>query len=312
MDEAERGVVARLSRAVRSQLRRYPRVVAESVRTKAGATGCPMAGARLCAQMQQEQLAVAWLGHGSVLTRCGGRTMLVDPVLSERIGYRVAGRTIGPRRLADAPAHAESLRGVDMVLITHAHFDHLDRPTLRALADVRTTVVVPRGCARIVPKGFGEVVELRAGDRHESAPPHEKVRIEASEPNHRGERHGWDRHRKALSYVVRWDSGGVLFAGDTAMTGAFAGLGPLDLAVFGIGAYNPRTHAHATPEQAWAMFSASGAANLLPVHHSTFHLSDEPMGEPMQRLLAAAGDERGRIIEAAVGEVHALSRGPRR
>ncbi|MCA9293060.1 MAG: MBL fold metallo-hydrolase [Phycisphaerales bacterium] len=256
--------------------------------------------------MLQQQFAVAWLGHASVLARCGGVNVLVDPVLSERIGYRIAGRTIGPRRLSDAPVHAEALRGAaDLLLITHAHFDHLDRPTLRVLADARTTVVVPKGCARLIPKGFCDVVELRAQDTPDVC----GLRVESMEPNHRGERHAWDRHRKALSYVVRWDAGGALFAGDTAMTHAFDALQGLDLAVFGIGAYNPRTHAHATPEQAWAMFKACGATKLLPVHHSTFHMSDEPMDEPMQRLIAAAGEERARVVEAELGETKALGTG---
>lgn len=77
----------------------------------------------------------------------------------------------------------------------------------------------------------------------------------------------------------------------------------LDLAVFGIGAYDPWEHMHATPEQVWRMFLASGARYLLPVHHSTFPLSDEPMEEPMKRLLQAAGDNRDRVIVPTPGEI---------
>ena len=87
------------------------------------------------------------------------------------------------------------------------------------------------------------------------------------------------------------------------MTDAFDDIPPVDLAVFGIGAYDPWDHMHATPEEVWQMFEASGAERLLPVHHSSFKLSDEPVDEPMQRLLAAADEQRPRVIVASAGEV---------
>ena len=300
--EPERSVTRRLFADARSKWRRYPTVIAGSLRERAVLKGCNEAGRALYSALRDQQAAVAWLGHASIAASCGGSTVLVDPVLSERIGYRVGGRTIGPQRLQAPPVHPAALRGVDIVLLTHAHFDHLDRPTLRALADAGTQVVAPSGCARLVPSGFGRVHGLRAG----GAVSFGDVLIEAIAPAHRGARHGWDRHRQALSYIVRWPGGGALFAGDTAFTSAYEALGGLDIAAFGIGAYNPRTHAHATPEQAWSMFRASGAAKLLPIHHSTFHMSDEPVEEPMARLLAAAGDERERIVQGAPGDVRSF------
>ena len=87
---------------------------------------------------------------------------------------------------------------------------------------------------------------------------------------------------------------GIHARGDTAMTDAFNGLGPVDLAIFGIGAYEPWNHHHANPEQVWAMFHAlgggvEGGGRLLPMHHSTFPLGEEHRDEPLQRLLAVTG-----------------------
>jgi len=97
----------------------------------------------------------------------------------------------------------------------------------------------------------------------------------------------------------------VLFAGDTAYTDAFGPLarrGPIDLAILPIGAYDPWIANHASPEQAWRMARQMRAAHVLPVHHSTFRLSREPMHEPIDRLLHAAGSERHRVALTQVGQ----------
>ena len=97
----------------------------------------------------------------------------------------------------------------------------------------------------------------------------------------------------------------VLFAGDTAFTNAFDGIAA-DLAVFGIGAYEPWEQAHPTPEQVWRMFCAMQAKRLLPMHHSTFELGDERPGEALERLMLAAGADVGRVLPPGLGAVHVL------
>jgi L-ascorbate metabolism protein UlaG (beta-lactamase superfamily) len=81
-----------------------------------------------------------------------------------------------------------------------------------------------------------------------------------------------------------------------------AGRGPIELAILPIGAYDPWIHNHATPEQAWRMFQDARAEYLLPIHHSTFRLSREPVDEPVRRLLAVAGAERARVVLTEVGQ----------
>lgn len=268
----------------------------------AGAASAGDAAKRLIAskfgwpRMPQEPLAASWLGHATALVRIGDLTVLTDPVLSGRIGPRVAGRTMGVSRLMGAPTGSPP--PIDVIVISHAHFDHLDRPTLRKLANPRTTVITARHTGRLIPSGFGDVIEVDWGQ----SVGHGGVEFAAIKPQHWGARTAWDRHRGFNAYMMSTSRQSVLFAGDTAATDAFKDLNP-SLAIFGIGAYSPWEHMHATPEQVWEMFSMSRARWLMPVHHSTFELSDEHVDEPLQRLLAAAGTDEPRVVARTPGDV---------
>lgn len=246
------------------------------------------------------ELAVMWLGHGSVLTQIHDVTIAVDPVLSDRIGLRVGRKIIGLPRVSPAPVAPQSLKGVHLLLITHAHFDHLDRPTLEQMTDPDTCVIVPSRCRKLIPPGFGEIIEIGSQETIEM----NGLRISAIAPAHWGARKIFDRRRGVNAYLVESETQRVFFAGDTAHTSVFNALTEVDLAVFGIGAYDPWEHMHATPEQTWDMFHKIGARFLLPIHHSTFELSDEPIDEPMMRLRACASDDdAARIIDPVPGEV---------
>jgi len=245
------------------------------------------------------ELALLWLGHGSVVAQIHDLTITVDPVLSQRIGMRLKGRTIGIPRLTPPPLTPESLVGTDLILITHAHFDHLDKPSLERMQSASTTVVTPKRCAKLIPDGFGRIIELGPNDSLTI----KGVRISAIEPKHWGARAMFDRRRGVNSYLIESENQRVLFTGDTADTKVFEGLDRIDLAVFGIGAYDPWDHMHATPEQAWRMFKGINARYMLPIHHSTFDLSEEPNDEPMRRLYRIAGDESHSIIEPVLGEI---------
>lgn len=293
-----RALIRLLSRAARSGFRRYPRVVAESLSAPRAGNAAGAADLRAIAD---HPFAASWLGHASVVWRQGGSTLAIDPVLSERIGLRVGKRTVGPRRLIPIPAEPDALPPIDTLLISHAHYDHLDRATLTALASTRTTVITARATRRLVPRGFRAVIELD-WDQEVTL---DRVTVRAVRPNHWGARFAVDRTRGFNSYLVTSDDRRVLAAGDTAFTRAFRDLGPVDLALFGIGAYDPWEHAHATPEQAWTMFRGVRGRYLFPIHHSTFELSEEHPDEPMQRLVAAAGPEHHRIIRAGPGLIWA-------
>lgn len=288
----------RATRAVRSGFRRYPRALYESL-LKSQVSHNPIHIPDLLESIAHHDLATLWLGHGSVIAQIEDISVVVDPVLSDRIGMNIKGKTIGIPRHIPAPISTESLIGINFILITHAHFDHLDKPTLSKLVSSDTTVIVPHRCSKLIPHGFKRVVELTP----ETDLTIEDLMIKAIEPKHWGARSVLDRSRGVNSYLIESPEFRILFTGDTAETSVYQGLAPIDLAVFGVGAYDPWDHMHATPEQAWKMFQEIDARYMLPVHHSTFELSDEPFEEPMNRLYKAAGKNVSSILEPSVGEI---------
>jgi L-ascorbate metabolism protein UlaG (beta-lactamase superfamily) len=245
-------------------------------------------------------LVAAWLGHATILLRMGNKWILTDPVFSQRIGVKLGPMTFGVGRLKPAFDPA-LLPPLDLILISHAHFDHLDLPSMRRLVSDRTNVITALNTRRLIPKGFASVEELD-WDKEIRV---NGLKVRAIKPNHWGARTAWDRHRGFNSYVLETDSHRVLFAGDTAQTDNFGVLGKhgADLTMFGIGAYNPWIQAHACPEQVWDMHQQAGGNWLLPIHHSTFKLSDEPMDEPMQRMLLAANGQEHRVVGRELGQL---------
>jgi L-ascorbate metabolism protein UlaG (beta-lactamase superfamily) len=243
-------------------------------------------------------LTAAWLGHATVLLNFHGSWILTDPALERRIGIGRGLAKLGPRRLVRPALRVRDLPPLDLILLSHAHMDHTDLGTLRLLpTDV--PVVVQAGNTDLVRR-FHQVHELAWGQSIVV----NGVQIEATEASHWGARMVTDRHRGYGGYLLQKDRHIVLFAGDTAYTDALTRLrerGQIDLAILPIGAYDPWIANHASPEQAWLMFRRLDARYVLPVHHSTFRLSREPVDEPIRRFLAAAGEERWRIAGTQVG-----------
>ncbi len=243
-------------------------------------------------------LSAAWLGHSTVLLRLDGLWLLTDPALRDRIGIRVGPLTVGPRRLRRPALEPDDLPPLDAVLISHAHMDHLDLGTLRRLP--RTTRVIAATGTGDLLRRFDAVTELAWGERTRVG----AVEIEAIPARHWGARTITDRHRGYGGFLLE-GSTRVVYTGDTAFHTGYDFLrerGPVDLAIVPIGAYDPWIDNHANPEEAWAMARQMGAQHILPVHHATFRLSREPDTEPLERLIAVAGDQRDRIAATALGE----------
>ncbi len=279
-DPGPSGKLRRAATLTKSGARRYHREFVHALR----GTGPAPEIMTLDYASAAGDLSAVWLGHATVLLRIGNAWVLTDPVLSHRIGVRIGPITLGVPRLT-AAVDPGSLPKIDVILLSHAHFDHLDKPTLHRLVSPSTRVITAMGTTDLVPKGFGSVQELAWDTSTRIA----GLEVRAIRPEHWGARTALDRNRSFNAYLIHSDAGRVLFTGDTAHTNAFGRVNGADLTIFGIGAYNPWVHAHATPEQAWAMHSAAGGKFFLPMHHSTFKLSDEPLGEPMKRLIEAAG-----------------------
>jgi L-ascorbate metabolism protein UlaG (beta-lactamase superfamily) len=244
-----------------------------------------------------QSLSAVWIGHATVLLRVGGLTILTDPVLSNRVGVGLGLITGGPQRLLAPALSMRELPPIDLILISHAHFDHLDRPTLCRLPKDTPVVTAHHTLDLIRDLGFRRIAELQWGESLDFS----GLKITAREVNHWGARTFFDHHRGFNAYLLESADRRVLYGGDTAYQERFKDLRGIDLAILGIGGYDPYVRAHATPEQAWAMANHMNADHVLPMHHSTFRLSHEPAREPMQRLLTAAGSEADRIIVREVG-----------
>jgi L-ascorbate metabolism protein UlaG (beta-lactamase superfamily) len=242
-----------------------------------------------------------WLGHSTVLLKIGESTILTDPVFSTRIGVSVGPLTIGMKRLRAPAMKLESIPTPDLIVLSHAHFDHFDLPSLRALENKRTTVVTASRTSDLLrAKRYAAVYELGWGEARQIGP----IRVSAFPVRHWGARMQTDRYRGFSGYTLEGEGFRVIFGGDTALTDTFGGLRsstPWDLAIMPIGAYDPWIYAHCTPEQSLRMANDAGAEHFLPVHHQTFALSREPLLEPISRLQTAVGREQYRVAVTAIG-----------
>jgi L-ascorbate metabolism protein UlaG (beta-lactamase superfamily) len=256
-------------------------------------------------------LYAAWLGHSTVLLKLDGVTILTDPVFSQRIGLNLGPLTIGMKRLVLPALSVREMPRPDIVLLSHAHMDHFDLPSLRALESKATRVVTASKTSDLLRvKRYEQVDELGWGESTRVG----DVSISAFEVRHWGARMQSDTYRGYNGYVIETPRFRVLFGGDTAMTRAFRNLRSsrrLDLAIMPIGAYDPWIRAHCTPEEALEMANDAGAELILPVHHQTFQLSREPKREPIERLSEALAGAPERLawtdIGQAIGqEIHPL------
>jgi L-ascorbate metabolism protein UlaG (beta-lactamase superfamily) len=189
-----------------------------------------------------------------------------------------------------------------LILLSHAHMDHFDRPSLRRLENLGTTVVTAASTSDLLRvKHYRSVHELKWDESCQVGP----AKIHALEVKHWGARTRTDVHRGYNGYLIEAGRYRILFGGDTAYTDLFRKVRtsrPVDLAIMPIGAYDPWIHAHCNPEQALAMANQAGAEVILPVHHRTFKLSSEPYDEPIERLRLACGSAQDRIPIREIGQ----------
>ena len=263
------------------------------------------------------RITAAWIGHATVLINFFGIRILTDPVLFPRIGIRLPGFTFGPKRLTAPALQFHELPKIDLILLSHAHFDHFDLRTLHCFDENTRVITAPNTADLLRWTRLRDITELRWGETkvlNVTSQTKDNIAISAFQVRHWGARKQRDDYRGYNGYVMESRSRGrrrILFAGDTAMTDSFAKLrkhGEIDLAIMSIGAYNPWIHSHCTPEQAVEMATAAGARFIMPVHHQTFRLSFEPLREPIERFQAAFRENPERIALREIGETFVLPR----
>lgn len=235
-----------------------------------------------------------------------GAIVLTDPVFSNRVGPGIAPFTLGPKRYVAPALRAKEVPPPDVIVLSHAHFDHFDIWSLRKF-DRRTPIVTARATGDILRcHGFRNVRELHWGESAELQLRSGRMTFTALPVRHWGARMIRDNHRGYNGYLLERAGRSVCFAGDTAYTPAFRQLRglakPLDLILMPIGAYDPWIRNHCSPEEAAAMARDAGAQAFVPIHHQTFKLSQEAMEEPARRIRAAFAEEPGKLLAVDVGE----------
>jgi L-ascorbate metabolism protein UlaG (beta-lactamase superfamily) len=197
------------------------------------------------------------------------------------------------KRLKQPGFEIHHLPSIDFVLVTHAHFDHLDRRTLRRVA-ADQPIVVPMGVGNLVHDlGFHIVHELDYWQTVELGP----LKISLTPCHHWGARFLADLHRDFGGFVIAANGRTIFHCGDSAYFPGFKEIGdryPVEIALLPIGAYEAPTgrEVHMNPEEAVKAFLELGAKTLIPMHYGTFRLGFEPLHEPPQRLLKSAREHR--------------------
>ncbi len=292
--------------SILAKLRQVAKLVAEShAQPLRGTPGMPL-------KPLADELGIMFLGHSSFLIQIAGKNILVDPVFATRLIVMRRQRRPGVR-IADLPP-------IDAVLVTHAHMDHLNRPTLRKIARATAgltgqapVIVVPQGVQDLVADlGFREVRALATWAQTQVA----GLQVTMTPAKHWGARMFRDTHRGFGGYAIAGAGHTVYHSGDTAYFNGFPEIAHRlkpDVALLPIGAYYPDSYraVHTSPEEALQIFLELGAHTMIPMHFGTFKLGREPMEEPPIRLLAAAiehgVEERVRIL--AEGETLLLAEG---
>jgi L-ascorbate metabolism protein UlaG (beta-lactamase superfamily) len=285
-------------------------------------------------RVEGERMLVTWIGHSTVLVQTEGVNILTDPIWSERASPF---SFVGPKRVRAPGVRLEDLPKIDLILVSHNHYDHMDLPTLKRLWDRdRPLIVTSLGNDAILRRAhIGLVPEAETpgppvptgvagfdwGDRIAMQPPCREPRRSCPAPldvtvervHHWGSRWGTDRNRALWSgFTVRLPGGNLFFAGDTGWGGGewvreAARHGPYRFAIIPVGAYLPREvmqSNHVDPDEAAAIFQGIGAARALGVHWGTFQLTFEGIDDPPRRLsaaLKARGIDPSRFVTTEVG-----------
>ncbi len=259
-------------------------------------------------------LRVTWMGHSSVLIEIDGKRILTDPVWSERCSPSTLA---GPKRFHPVPIELEQLPQLDAVLISHDHFDHLDKNAVCKLAETGVTFFVPLGVGAHLNKWEIDSQQIVLFDWWDSYVLDSGFRLIATPARHFSGRRIFGGYNSTLwaTWVIAGPKRRVFFSGDT---GEFPGLaeigekfGPFDLTMIKSGAYNELwPDIHLNPEQAVKAHLALRGELLMPIHWGTFNLAFHDWFEPPNRLLAAALEKNIQCIIPKPGQIVSLSYPP--
>ena len=252
-------------------------------------------------------LRATWLGHSTVLLEIDGHRVLTDPVWGQRASPF---RFVGPKRFQPVPLRLKQLPQLDVVVISHDHYDHLDLATIQTLArHSAVPFVTSLGVgAHLQAWGVppGRITELDWWETHRV--PGTGLTVTAAPSQHFSGRGLKDRNATLWSsLVMRGERHAVFFSGDTGLTTEYAQirerLGPFDLVMLEVGAFHPAWgDIHLGPVNALKAHALLGGGALLPVHWGTFSLAMHAWDEPANTLLAQADPAHARVLMPRLGE----------
>jgi len=251
----------------------------------------------------QSEDFICWLGHASFLIQINGKRIITDPIFTAPPTYK---------RLSASPYTLESLGAIDYVLISHAHYDHLDLPSIKQLAKQGMKFLVPDGIEVLLKKALKEI-DVEAKGWFESYET-EGITITLTPAKHWSRRGVGDLNRELWGgFFIQSDHYRLFFAGDTGYDTHFEAiyhrLGAPDIALMPIGAYEPSymmQGSHLNPQEAYQGAKHLHAACMVPMHYGTFDLADEPISEPRMKIEAIAKEATLPIRVIEVGEVQRL------
>lgn len=249
-------------------------------------------------------LRATWIGWASVLVEIDGRIVLTDPVWSERCSPSTI---VGPKRFHEPPMPLEELPKVDVVVISHDHYDHLDLPVVRFLAAHGTHFAVPLGIGAHLERWNVPAAQIHELDWRESVRLNNLTLTATPSRHYSGRDPRYNNGTLWSSWVIAGPRHRVFFSGDSGYSQHFAAIGstfgPFDLTLIKIGASDPTwAEIHMTPEEAIRTHQDLGGRLLLPIHWATFNLAFHPWREPPDRALAAAQKAGVKIVIPRPGE----------
>lgn len=260
-------------------------------------------------RVEGDRLVVTWIGHATVLIQTQGLNILTDPIWNDRAGPL----GFGPKRVAAPGVRFEDLPRIDVVLVSHNHYDHLDKMTLKRLWERdRPTIVTSLGNDSVIAQTGAQATALDWGGTLAIKP---GVDVIVTRNHHWGSRWFTDRNRALWSsFVIRLPGGNVFFAGDTGLgdgkwPAEAAALGPIRFAMIPIGAFRftagqMESGSHIGPLDAVRIFARLGAAHAMPIHWGTFRLSYEAYDTPpkmLELLMRGAGGDPAEFAPAVIG-----------
>ncbi|MEP0860969.1 MAG: MBL fold metallo-hydrolase [Ignavibacterium sp.] len=266
---------------------------------------------------KDDEINIAWIGHSTVLINFFGLKILTDPVLYERVGLYFLGITWGPSRFTHPALTIDEIPEPDIILLSHAHMDHMDYQTLLDITtkfpdkiDCLTAFNTMDVIADLKWKSLQEIdwnEEIMIRD----------IRFKAYEVQHFGWRYPWERDRSKgffedgrsyNAYLISYKGKNILFGGDTAMTDKFKDVKEkIEIAIMPIGAYRPWRKNHCNPEEALIMATEHLKAKyFIPIHTKTFKQGTEPITEPLSWLKESSKNYSINLVIDDIGQTFTI------